>query len=48
MKNGGRPVLGILEWLRPGEEQRVERLFFDLYDWLREERVAREEITITQ
>jgi len=30
MKNGSRPVLGILEWLRPGEEQRVERLLVDL------------------
>jgi CDP-paratose 2-epimerase len=30
MKNNGRPVLGILEWLRPGEEERVERLLTDL------------------
>jgi CDP-paratose 2-epimerase len=31
MKTGGsRPVLGILEWLRPGEEDRVERLLADL------------------
>ena len=30
MKNGGRPALGILEWLRPGEEERVERLLLDL------------------
>jgi CDP-paratose 2-epimerase len=30
MKNGSRPVLGILEWLRPGEEERVERLLVDL------------------
>jgi CDP-paratose 2-epimerase len=30
MKNGGRPVLGILEWLRPGEEDRVKRLLLDL------------------
>ena len=29
MKNG-RPVLGILEWLRPGEEERVKRLLLDL------------------
>src|SRR4051812_15922065 len=30
MKNGSRPVLGILEWLRPGEEKRAERLLVDL------------------
>src|SRR3982751_5160630 len=30
MKNGSRPVLGILDWLRPGEEERVERLLVDL------------------
>ena len=30
MKSGGRPALGILEWLRPGEEERVERLLLDL------------------
>ena len=30
MKNGAHPVLGILEWLRPGEEERVERLLVDL------------------
>ena len=30
MKNTGRPVLGILEWLRPGEQERVERLLLDL------------------
>jgi CDP-paratose 2-epimerase len=30
MKNGSRPLLGVLEWLRPGEEQRVERLLVDL------------------
>src|SRR3954469_11544807 len=30
MKNGRRPVLGILEWLRPGQEERVERLLVDL------------------
>jgi CDP-paratose 2-epimerase len=30
MKNGGRPVLGILEWLRPGEQERVKRLLVDL------------------
>ena len=30
MKSSGRPLLGILEWLRPGEEERVERLLVDL------------------
>src|SRR3954451_18189111 len=30
MRNGSKPVLGILEWLRPGEEERVERLLADL------------------
>src|SRR5205814_4889318 len=30
MKNNGHPVFGILEWLRPGEEERVERLLTDL------------------
>lgn len=30
MKNGARPLLGVLEWLRPGEEERVERLLVDL------------------
>jgi CDP-paratose 2-epimerase len=30
MKSGTRPSLGILEWLRPGEEERVERLLSDL------------------
>jgi CDP-paratose 2-epimerase len=30
MRNGLRPLLGILEWLRPGEEERVERLLVDL------------------
>jgi CDP-paratose 2-epimerase len=30
MKNAARPLLGILEWLRPGEEERVERLLVDL------------------
>src|SRR3954466_11561932 len=30
MKNGSRLVLGILEWLRPGEEERAERLLVDL------------------
>jgi CDP-paratose 2-epimerase len=30
MKNASRPSLGILEWLRPGEEQRVEQLLVDL------------------
>jgi CDP-paratose 2-epimerase len=30
MKNGSRPIFGILEWLRPGEEERVERLLADL------------------
>ena len=30
MKNTGRPALGILEWLRPGEQERVERLLLDL------------------
>ena len=30
MKNRSRPVLGILEWLRPGEEERAERLLVDL------------------
>jgi CDP-paratose 2-epimerase len=30
MKNGARPVFGILEWLRPGEEERVEHLLADL------------------
>jgi CDP-paratose 2-epimerase len=28
--NGARPCFGILEWLRPGEEDRVERLLSDL------------------
>ena len=32
-----RPVFGVLEWLRPGEEERVERL---LAAWLREFRSA--------
>jgi CDP-paratose 2-epimerase len=30
MKNGARPLLGVLEWLRPGEEERVERVLADL------------------
>jgi len=30
MKHGGRPVLGILEWLRPGEQERTRRLLADL------------------
>ena len=30
MKNGDRPALGILEWLRPGEQERVKRLLADL------------------
>ena len=31
MKNGStHPLVGILEWLRPGEEERVERLLADL------------------
>ena len=30
MKSNGHPILGILEWLRPGEEERVERLLADL------------------
>ena len=30
MKGSGHPLLGILEWLRPGEEERVERLLTDL------------------
>jgi hypothetical protein len=30
MKSNGHPILGILEWLRPGEEERVERLLTDL------------------
>ncbi len=30
MKGGGHRVLGILEWLRPGEEERVELLLADL------------------
>ncbi|MFL6585174.1 MAG: NAD-dependent epimerase/dehydratase family protein [Chthoniobacterales bacterium] len=29
-ENGTRPLLGVLEWLRPGEEERVERLLADL------------------
>ena len=27
---GDRPVFGMLEWLRPGEEERVEQLLADL------------------
>src|SRR5436305_14733759 len=30
MRNLSRPTLGILEWLRPGEEERVEQLLVDL------------------
>src|SRR5436853_7919900 len=30
MKNGARPLFGILEWLRPGEQERVDRLLADL------------------
>jgi CDP-paratose 2-epimerase len=30
MKHTGRPLLGILDWLRPGEQERVERLLLDL------------------
>ena len=30
MRNVSRPTLGILEWLRPGEEERVEQLLIDL------------------
>ncbi|MFL5236776.1 MAG: NAD-dependent epimerase/dehydratase family protein [Rhizomicrobium sp.] len=30
MSSAARPVLGVLEWLRPGQEERVEQLLADL------------------